>query len=316
MKSTTVTPSTELRIVYQQSLRRLMAENPDIVVIDADLGKANATLPLRDEFPGRGFDVGVAEQNMAGVAAGLSSYGFIPFINSFTPFATRRICDQIAISISYAKQNVKIIGSDPGITAELNGGTHMSVEDVGVLRSIPGMVIVEPCDAVQMEQAIPAIARHEGPVYLRLFRKAAPPVYGQDYTFDLLRSDVVREGDDVTIFASGIMVTRALEAAQALEEDGVFAHVVNVHTIKPIDQEGVLTAARRTGRVVTCENHNIIGGLYSSVCEVLCRQAPLPVEAVGIPDQFGEVAKTPYLAQKFALGSDDIAAACHRVLAR
>lgn len=166
----------EMRAVLADQLLEMMHHDPDIVVLDADLAKANGTLKLRDTYPERAFDVGIAEQNMASIAAGLSSYGFVPFIGSFTPFATRRICDQIAISICYAKQNVKIIGSDPGITAELNGGTHMSVEDIGVLRSIPGILIFEPVDAVQLAQALPQIVEYPGPVYIRLFRKETPQI--------------------------------------------------------------------------------------------------------------------------------------------
>jgi transketolase len=275
-------------------------------VLDADLARANGTLGLRKKFPDRALDLGLQEQNMASVAAGLASYGFIPFLTSFAVFATRRICDQITISIAYAKRSVKIVGSDPGVTAEMNGGTHMAIEDIGVLRSIPGIVIFEPVDGVQLAKAMPQIAYYDGPVYLRLLRKAAPPVFSEDYHFDLFKADVLRQGRDVTLFASGIMVTAAIEAAQKLAGKGVSAEVINVHTIKPIDAATVLASVRKTGAAVTCENHNIIGGLGSAVAEVVSEGCPVPLRYVGIHDHFGEVSKMDYLLKKFKMTADDI----------
>ena len=306
----------EMRAVLGQELCAIMRKNPDVCVIDADLAKANGTIALRDEFPDRAFDVGVAEQNMAGVAAGLSSYGFIPFIGSFAPFATRRICDQIAVCISYAKQNVKIIGSDPGVAAELNGGTHMSFEDIGVLRSIPGMVIFEPCDAMQLAKALPVISENYGPVYIRLFRKKAAPVFDDSYQFDLFGTDTLTQGKDVTIFATGILVEQALTAEKLLRKRGIGAMVVNIHTIKPLDASAVCNAAAKTGCVVTCENHNILGGLNSAVSEILAAHSPLPVEAVGVRDHFGEVAPQSYLMEQYGLIDTDIIKACERAIAR
>ncbi len=299
----------EMRQVFCRELEKIMEQDERVVCIDADLARANGTLGLRGKFPQRAFDVGVAEQNMAGVAAGLAAYGFIPFIGSFSAFASRRICDQVTVSIAYAKRNVKIIGSDPGIAAELNGGTHMSFEDIGVMRSIPGMVIFEPVDAVQLAKAMPQIVKYEGPVYIRLFRKASPVIFAEDYAFDLFKADLLKPGADVSIFASGIMVAQALKAAAMLGEQKIDAEVINVHTIKPIDAETVIAAARKTGAAVTCENHNIIGGLKSAVCEVLAGECPVPVTAVGIADHFGEVAKTDYLLQKYKMTADDIVAA-------
>ncbi|MBQ2862310.1 MAG: class I tRNA ligase family protein, partial [Oscillospiraceae bacterium] len=213
-----------MREAFGNTIAELMRKDERICVLDADLANCNGTAGLRKEFPERAFDVGIAEQNMASVAAGLSSYGFIPFISSFTPFATRRICDQIAISIAYAKQNVKIVGSDPGISAQLNGGTHMSMEDIGVLRSIPTMVIFEPVDNEQMIQALPQIVDYNGPVYIRMFRKECPEVFGKDYKFDLFKADKIKEGKDVTIFASGIMVKTSLDAAEKLKAEGIDKH--------------------------------------------------------------------------------------------
>ncbi|MBO7669822.1 MAG: transketolase family protein, partial [Oscillospiraceae bacterium] len=195
----------EMRAVYAACLAELMEKDRHVVILDADLGKASGTLSLRKKFPEQSFDCGVAEQNMASIAAGLSSYGFKPWIESFTPFATRRICDQMAISISYAKRNVKIVGTDPGIAAELNGGTHMSMEDIGEVRSIPGMVIFEPVDEVQLRAAMPVLNDYDGPVYIRLFRKEQPVVFPENYQFDLFKADVMKEGRDLSIFVSGMM---------------------------------------------------------------------------------------------------------------
>ena len=226
----------QMREGYAEALGELMERDARVVLLDADLGKASGTLGLRKRFPDRIFDCGVAEQNMASIAAGLASYGFKPWIESFTPFASRRICDQIAISICYAGMNVKIMGSDPGITAELNGGTHMSMEDIGVLRSIPGIVIFEPVDAVQLRAAMPVLDAYEGPVYLRLARGEQPAIFPEDYQFDLFRADVLREGSDLSIFVSGIQTRDCLDAAEDLADCGISCEVVNVHTIKPIDR--------------------------------------------------------------------------------
>lgn len=305
----------EMRQVLAEVLGKLMEKNEKIVVIDADLARANGTIGLRDKYPERAFDVGVAEQNMAAVAAGMAAYGFVPFIGSFTPFATRRICDQVTISIAYAKRNVKIIGSDPGVSAELNGGTHMSMEDIGVLRSIPGMVIFEPVDAVQLAKALPVIAEYDGPVYIRMFRKASPIVFNDDYSFELFKADLLKEGKDITLFASGIMVNEALKAAELLSAEGIAAEIVNIHTIKPIDKEAVVRSARKTGAVVTCENHNVIGGLKSAVAEVLSEEYPVPIKAVGVQDHFGEVAKMDYLKKKYHMTAEDIVKAAKEAIA-
>lgn len=291
----------EMRKVFAQELGKLMEQDPRICVIDADLAKASGTFGLRERFPDRALDVGIAEQNMASVAAGMASYGFIPFITSFACFASRRICDQVMLSIAYAKQNVKIVGTDPGISAELNGGTHMPFEDIGVLRSIPSLVIFEPVDGVQLKKALPQIVSCPRPVYIRLFRKEQPDIFREDVPFDLMKADVILEGTDVTILASGIMLKKALDAAERLKRRGVSAEVINVHTIKPLDAETILRSVKKTGHVVTAENHNVIGGLYSAVCELLSATYPLRIERVGVEDIFGEVGKMEQLAPRFGL---------------
>ena len=304
----------EMRAVYAACLAELMENDKHVCVLDADLAKASGTRSLYERFPEQMFDCGVAEQNMASIAAGLSSYGFKPWIESFTPFATRRICDQMAISISYAKRNVKIVGTDPGISAELNGGTHMSMEDIGVVRSIPGMVIFEPVDEVQLRAAMPVLNAYEGPVYMRLFRKQLPVVFQEDYKFDLFKADTLKEGRDLTIFVSGFLTKDVLDASEQLATEGIDAEIVNVHTIKPIDKETVIASARKTGTVLTVENHNVIGGLQSAVLEALA-QEKIPVCAVGVEDRFGEVGKLPYLREAMGLTVENIVAGAKKALA-
>ena len=295
----------ERRAVDAQCRAEMMERDKHVVVLDADLSKASGTRNLYERFPGQMFDCGVAEQNMASIAAGLSSYGFKPWIETFTPFATRRICDQITISIVYARQNVKIVGTDPGISAELNGGTHMSLEDIGVLRSIPGMVIFEPVDEVQLRTAMPVLDAYKGCVYMRLFRKVQPVIFPEDYKFDLFKADLLKEGGDLSIFVSGMMTKDVLDASELLREQGIDAEIINVHTIKPIDRETVIASARKTGAVLTVENHNVIGGLHSAVAEALAEEK-IPVCAVGVQDRFGEVGKMPYLRKVMGLTVENI----------
>ena len=296
----------EMRQLLASELEKAMGENENIVILNADLAKPNGFSGLSEKYKDRSINVGVAEQNMASVAAGMSSYGFIPFICTFTPFATRRICDQIAISICYAKQNVKIIGTDPGISAEYNGGTHMSFEDIGVLRSIPNMVIFEPVDNIQLKAILPQIITFKGPVYIRMFRKTLPDVFKENDKFNLFKAKTIKEGKDVSIFCSGIMVQETLEANKKLEEMGIDAEIINIHTIKPIDEESVITSAKKTGAVVTVENHNIIGGLRSAVAEVLTENCPTTLRSIGIKDSFGQVGKMPYLKEIYNMTSKDI----------
>ena len=306
----------EMRAVYANSLQRLMTENENICVLDADLAKACGTLSLRKEFPNRALDIGIAEQNMASIAAGLAAYDFIPFINTFTPFATRRICDQIAISICYAKRNVKIVGVDPGVSAQLNGGTHMSVEDIGVLRSIPDIVIFEPVDSVQLNKAMDEIVKYDGPVYMRLFRLQAESVYREDDFFDLFKANILKAGTDVTIFASGIMVYKALKASEILADNGISCEVIDIHTIKPLDTTCILNSIKKTNAVVTAENHNVIGGLFSAISEVIVQNHLVPMEAVGIDDHFGEVGFIDELEEKFGLTTENIVYKVKKVINR
>jgi len=306
----------EMRKAYVEALIALASKDNRVVVCEADLMAASGTKAFKELYPDRLIDVGVAEANMMGVAAGLAAMGKIPFANTFAPFASRRACDQVTLSIAYAKQNVKICGTDPGLTAELNGGTHMGLEDAGIMRGIATMVVFEPTDCFMIKKALPQILAHNGPVYIRLFRKTTDAIYNDDLEFDLFSSITVKEGRDVTIIASGIMVYEALKACQELENEGISAGLIDMHTIKPIDTQAILKAAKQTGAIVTAENHSIYNGLGSAVAEVLVEQAPIPMERIGIKDTFGEVGKLPYLLEQFGMRAEDIVAACKRVIQR
>lgn len=304
----------EMRQVLALELEKAMSENENIVLLDSDLSKPNGLASLKEKFPERAMDIGICEQNMASIAAGMSSYGFLPFISTFTPFATRRICDQVAVSIAYAKQNVKIIGSDPGISAEFNGGTHMSMEDIGVLRSIPEMVIYEPVDANQLKKALSQIIEYKGPVYIRIFRKAIENIFSEDCKFNLFKASKIQDGNDVSIFCSGIMVQETMKANEILKQQGINADIINVHTIKPIDRESIVSSAKKTGAVVTAENHNLIGGLKSAVSEVLLEEVRVPVRSIGVKDMFGQVGKMDYLKEVYNMRAEDIVNAVKEVI--
>lgn len=303
-----------MRAVLAQELKHLMEADERVMVLDADLAKASGTWNLRNDFPDRAIDVGIAEQNMVSVAAGLASYGFIPFVTTFAPFATRRVCDQLTLSVCYAKQNVKVVGTDPGISAELNGGTHMGMEDIGVIRSIPDIVIFEPVDTVQLKAALPVIKDYNGAVYIRLFRKTIDDVFSEGYQFDLFKADTIKKGKDVSIFATGMMVQETIKAEKMLKERGIDAEIINIHTIKPIDKQAIIDSVMKTGCAITCENHNIVGGLFSAVSETLSRNYPAIVLPIGVPDVFGEVGKMPYLKEIYKMRPEDIVTACEEAI--
>lgn len=304
----------EMRKVLCEVMKDLMNKHDNIVFMDGDLAEANGTMPLRDMFKERAFDTGISEQNMASMAAGMSSYGMNPYICTFTAFSTRRICDQIAISMAYAKQNVKIIGTDAGIASELNGGTHMSFEDIGVLRSIPGVTIIDIADEHQLRKALYETVDYKGVVYLRIPRKQVPEIYDDNYKFNLGKGDIISHGKDVTIFSTGIMCKPAIEACDVLKQEGISVEVINIHTIKPMDEEIVIKSLEKTKAAVTCENHNILGGLYSSICEIVCRNKPVPIEPIGIADHFGEVGSMKFLSKKYKMTTEDIVLACKKVI--
>ncbi len=305
-----------MRDIYCRTLMDLAATDQRIVALDADLMKSMGMIPFQQAYPDRTFNCGVQEADMIGIAAGLSATGKVPFAHSFATFATRRCYDQIFLSAAYARLNVRIVGSDPGITAAYNGGTHMPFEDIGIMRNIPGMTVLEPVDGTMLADLIRQLTVLNGVYYMRLLRRNAVRIFEAGSTFEIGKAVCLREGDDVTIMATGIMVAEALAAAELLAGEGIFARVVNTFTIKPIDRESVIACAAETGAIVTAENHNIIGGLGSAVAEVLAEHYPVPLERIGCRDEFGEVGPTDYLKQRFQMTAGDIADKVHQVIKR
>lgn len=306
----------EMRAVYCQTLQELARENDRICILDADLVGSSGVKPFFQEFPDRAVDCGIQENNMIGVAAGLSAAGMIPFAHSFGPFASRRCVDQIFISCAYAKANVRIVGSDPGVTAAYNGGTHMPFEDMGTLMSIPKITLVEPTDSVQLRWLLQTLEKEYGVYYIRLLRKNAVGVFEAGSQFQLGRFARLREGTDAAVVCSGIMVGEALKAAALLEQEGVQIAVLNAFTWKPMDDETLAEYARSCGCVVTAENHNILGGLGSAVANSLSRSCPVPVEMVGVEDEFGEVGTEDFLRRRFDLTAEHIVRAVRAAMAR
>lgn len=303
---------------YLETIRDLMAENRNVVQVEADLGGCilNGGPNVWSLPEGQIFDVGIQECNQVGVACGLSAAGKIPFAHTFATFMSRRANDQIFISGCYAKSNVRLIGSDPGIMAAFNGGTHMPFEDVGALRSFNGLTIVEPSDSVMLEDLMRQLVVLKGMYYVRLARKNMTGIYEKGSSFEIGKGNVIREGKDVTIITAGIMVSEALKAAKTLAEEGIDARVVDMFTIKPIDRELVIKCAKETGAIVTAENHSVIGGIGSAVCEVLAEEYPAPVEMVGVRDMFGEVGPVDYLKERFHLTAKDIVERAKKAIAR
>ncbi len=311
-----MTDEKEVRQVMAAGLVEAARKDDRIVVLDADLMSCHSTKCFLEAFPERFINVGIAEANLIGVAAGMAAFGKIPFAFSFAPFATRRCYDQIFISVAYSKLPVKIVGSDPGVMAEANGGTHMPFEDMSIMRAIPKMVCFEPTDATMLAKALPQIIDYPGAVYIRMFRKKAEKIYDDSLDFKLGKAVTLKEGKDVTLVASGIMVGRALKAAEELAAEGITARVVNVHTWKPIDEDAIVESVKATGAVVTCENHSTYGGLGSAVAEVVVEKCPAPMEFIGVKNSFGEVGKEAYLSEKFGLTVADIVAAAKKAIAR
>jgi transketolase len=306
----------EMRKVYCDTLIGLAENNPQVMALDADLMASVGTKSFAERFPKRNINCGIQEANMFGVAAGLSATGKVPFAHTFAPFCSRRACDQIFISCAYAKLNVKVIGSDPGITAALNGGTHMPFEDVGIMRTIPGMTVIEPTDTVMLRDIITKISEEYGTHYIRLSRRNVTKVYETGSSFEIGKAVQIRDGKDLTIIASGYCVAEAIKAAAILKKQAIAARVINMFTIKPIDKEAIIKAAMETGAIITAENHNILNGLGSAVAEVLAENWPTPMERVGVQDVFGEVGPIDYLAKRFELTAEDIVKKTKNVLLR
>lgn len=295
------------REAYGKALARIGQENDRIVVLDADLSKSTKTADFKAVCPERFINMGIAEGNMMSVAAGMAACGKIPFASTFAVFATGRAFEQIRNSICYPKLNVKVCATHAGITVGEDGASHQSVEDISLMRSIPNMVVISPSDAVETEAAIEAIVKYNGPCYVRLGRSAVTVINDNaDYKFEIGKGVTLREGKEATIIATGVMVEAALEAFNVLAEEGIKVRVVNMHTIKPIDEAVIIAAARETGLIVTAEEHSIIGGLGSAVAEVVTGNCPVPVLRVGIKDVFGESGKPAELLKAYGLTAEDI----------
>lgn len=295
------------RVGYAEALVELGKEHEEVVVLDADLAAATQTKVFREQFPERHIDCGIAEANMAGIAAGLSTCGKVPFISSFAMFAAGRAYEQVRNSIGYPKLNVKIGATHAGISVGEDGASHQCLEDLALMREIPGMVVINPSDDVEAKAAVKAAYEHVGPVYLRFGRLAVPVINDRpDYKFEIGKGVVLKEGKDVTIFATGLEVNETLEAERFLAADGIDAEIINIHTIKPIDKELVVASAKKTGKVVTVEEHSVIGGLGSAVAEVLCEEAPTKMLRIGVNDTFGESGPALELIHKYGLDAEGI----------
>ena len=304
------------RDAYGQALAELGATNDKVVVLDADLSKSTKTNDFKKLFPERFFNIGIAEQNLMGTAAGFAATGKIPFASSFAVFAVGRAYDQIRNSIAYPRLNVKIAATHAGLTVGEDGGSHQMLEDIALMRAVPNMTVIVPADGVETRQAVLAAAAYDGPVYIRLGRPKVPVLVGEDYEFEIGKGVVLRDGSDVTLVATGIMVSKAVEAAETLAAEGINAAVVNISTIKPLDDALLIAMAQKTGAVVTCEEHNIYGGLGSAVAEVLVENCPVPMTRVGVEDSFGESGLPDQLLEKYRLTVDNIVKKAKAVMAR
>ena len=292
---------------YGNTLVELGKEHENLVVLDADLAGATKTAIFKKAFPERHIDCGIAEGNMAGIAAGLATCGKVPFMSSFAMFAAGRAFEQVRNSIAYPHLNVKIGATHAGISVGEDGATHQCCEDLALMRTIPGMIVMNPSDDVEAKAAVKAALDHEGPVYIRFGRLAVPVINDRpDYKFEIGKGVVLREGTDVTIIATGLEVGESLEAAEKLAADGISAKVINIHTIKPLDEDLVVAAAQETGKVVTVEEHSVIGGLGSAVCDCLSAKAPTKVMKIGVNDTFGESGPALELIKKYGLDADSI----------
>ena len=316
MVNTEVTEKKDTRSGFGAGLLELGRTNPEVVALCADLTGSLKMDAFKKEFPERFFQAGIAEANMIGMAAGLATGGKIPFTGTFANFSTGRVYDQIRQSVAYSEKNVKICASHAGLTLGEDGATHQILEDVGLMKMLPNMVVINPCDYNQTKAATIAIASHHGPCYLRFGRPKWPVFTDPNQKFAIGKAWTIQEGSDVTILATGHMVWKAMEATNILEAAGVSVELINIHTIKPLDDEAILKSAAKTGCVVTAEEHQLNGGLGDSVCQLLSRNEPTPVEMVAVHDQFGESGKPEELLDKYGLGTDNVVEAANKVIAR
>lgn len=304
------------RDAYGNALLKLGQSNPDVVVLDADLSKSTKTAGFSKAYPERFFQMGIAEADMMATAAGFATAGKIPFASTFAIFASGRAYDQVRNSIGYPHLNVKIAATHAGITVGEDGGSHQSIEDVTLMRAIPGMVVLSPADAVETEKLILKAAEYQGPVYIRLGREPLNVIFDDQYQPEIGKAVRLREGDAATIVVTGVMVEKALEAADRLSEEGLKVRVVNVHTIKPLDEAEMIAAAKETGAIVTAEEHSYMGGLSGAVAEVIVRQAPVPMEFVAVQDRFGQSGAPSLLMKEYGLTAEDIVNSVKKVIKR
>jgi len=316
MKHFEIQNTKDTRSGFGEGLLELGKRNPKVVALCADLTGSLKMDAFQKEFPERFFQVGIAEANMMGVAAGMTIGGYIPFTGTFANFSTGRVYDQIRQSIAYSGKNVKICASHAGITLGEDGATHQILEDIGLMKMLPGMTVINPCDFNQTKMATIAIADHEGPVYLRFGRPAIPNFTSTSEPFIIGKALMLNEGTDISIFATGHLVWKAIEAGHKLAEQGISAEIINIHTIKPLDKEAILTSVSKTRCVVTAEEHQLNGGLGDSICQLLASTIPLPVEMVGVNDSFGESGTPNELMKKYGLESENIVEAALKVIAR
>ena len=316
MSKYTVLGNKDTRSGFGEGLAELGRKNPNVVALCADLTGSLKMDEFKNENPDRFFQVGIAEANMIGIAAGLTIGGKIPYTGTFANFSTSRVYDQIRQSVAYSDKNVKICASHAGLTLGEDGATHQVLEDIGMMKMLPGMTVINPCDFNQTKAATLAIAEHKGPVYLRFGRPKVPIFIPEDMPFEIGKAILLEEGTDVTIIATGHLVWKSLEAAEQLKEKGISAEVINIHTIKPIDEEAILKSVAKTGCVVTAEEHQMAGGLGESVAQVLSRNAPKPQEYVAVNDKFGESGTPDELMHKYGLDTVNIVEAVEKVLKR
>lgn len=311
--------ATSMARAYFEFLRDGMKENEKLMHVEADLGLSLLKLDsayIMDKYPFQYVDIGIQEANAVCVGAGLSAMGCIPFVHTFAPFMSRRACDQVFISSAYSKSNVKLIGSDPGVMAAFNGGTHMPFEDIAIMRAIPEMTIVEPADTVIAKEVFKLAAETEGMFYIRFTRKQAAQLYEEGSTFEIGKGNIIKEGSDVSIIACGIMVEEGIKAVEMLAKEGISARLIDMFTIKPIDRDLVVRCAKETGCIVTAENHNVIGGLGDAVTQVVMEECMVPVERVGVQDRFGQVGDVDFLKKEYGLTAENIVAKAKAAIAK
>jgi len=305
-----------IRDAFGEALVDLGYKNDKVVVLDADVSHSTKTIKFKEKFPDKFFNIGVAEANMMNIAAGFATCGFIPFVSTFSFLACLRAGEQIRTSIAYPKLNVKIAAGYGGLSDSYDGTTHQSVCDIAIARSIPNMTVIVVADAQEIKIAVPVIAQHEGPVFFRLSRAEVPVIFNENHKFQIGKGNILKEGSDVTLIATGVMLAKALEAADKLEKERVNTQVLEIHTIKPLDERIILQAAKETGAIVTAEEHSILGGLGSAIAELLAKHHPVPVEMVGILDTFAESGSYEKLLDRYGMSVSDIVKAAKRGLKR